>query len=275
MIERAQFLLRRHPKESVPKVAVTGVDGVGKSTATWHALEALAKENQLKIVKPNPPAELITPAGRINQYIGLYRLVDRLHGLADRRRSRTSILIVNSLRVALQGRIVEPGLVRRHRPDLIVTTRDLITDSAVYQVFYTPRQLLRPIPERIARAKRVSGTAYRDLILFLTVDPQEAMRRIEKRIEEEKAKAPEITRAHWLHMHENQKAILLLQAEYYQVIPYVRRQNPTRIIEVDTLEYSREEVSNIIAQEVRAYLDGAREPQWLHYPQVDNNIKSR
>lgn len=253
-------------REKYPKVAITGVDGVGKSTSTWYALERLAKEDGLTIVKPNPPAEVITPDGRINQYVGLYSLVDRIHGFIDRYQNKTLVLLVNTFRVAVQGRIVEPRMINLYSPDVVVSTRDLIIDSAVYQVFYTPKELLRPAQQRINRAKMISGSPYRDLIVLLTVDPSEAVHRIERRIEEEKQKAPVTQRIHWVHLHENEAALQLLQAEYYGVLQLVRERHPTRIAEIDTNIYSREGVSGIIRNEILNFLSGNNQKEWVYYP---------
>lgn len=256
-------------REHYPKVAITGVDGVGKSTSTWYALERLAKGDGLTIIKPNPPAEVITPDGRINQYIGLYSLVDKLHAFVDRYQNKALVLLVNTFRVTIQGRIVEPRMIIHNKPDVVVTTRDLITDSAVYQVFYAPKKLLPPAPQRIDRAKRISGSPYRDLIVFLTVDPDEAVRRIERRIEEEKSRLPIGQRPHWVHLHENTGAIQLLQAEYYEVLPIIRWRHPTRVAEIDTNIYPREEVSSIIRDEILAFISGNNQREWVNYPAKD------
>ena len=251
----------------IPLVSLAGPDGAGKSTAAFKAATLMVRERGLILAKPNAPAELFTPEGVTRHYDAVYSLLERLHADFDDKGNKMGVLLVNMIRSTVQGRVIEPRLVRNYNPDAIWRTRDLIVDYAVYQGFYVPYKWVGSVQERIDRAKAISGSRFSNLIFFVTVDPAEAVRRIGQRIEDEKRELPEHGRVHHRHMHEEIGPLTEILAGYYEVLPVIREMHPeTRIVEIDSDVIASEEAALIITQETMAYLGGGNQPGWVNYP---------
>ena len=195
------------------KVSITGIDGAGKSTVTGIVVTTLGQDN--RVARISRPAYSIVEGYKQNHYQRLLNVVDSLHEIADRTCNKRCVLCANVLNVLLQGRIIEPGLIRRIKPDIVIGSRDYLIDPAVYAIFYSPLLAKKNMDDRITHIQRMTGIYFRDIIFFLTVPPDEAVSRIEKRIALERANSTKPERKKWRHMHEQTHHLSLLQPQYY------------------------------------------------------------
>lgn len=99
--------------------------------------------------------------------------------------------------------------------------------------------------ERLDFFRRLTGSEFRDVVFFLTVPPDVAVSRIEKRIAEE-AMGQQSTRPKWKHMHERAEHLGRLQEEYYAAIDTASKKGAKEIHEIDTSNSSQHEVADFI-----------------------------
>ncbi|CAN5186199.1 hypothetical protein BH11PAT1_BH11PAT1_7680 [soil metagenome] len=238
-------------RESSRRFAVTGIDGAGKNTIIEQVVKELSPK--YSIVKPNVPAYSLKDGHEQQHYTGLLHFLDLMYEYGDRTRNPRLIGAVNSLFVMANSRLVEPGMVRNVRPDLVIGERDFHLDPAVYALVYSPLLANKPMQERIKFLQKVTGAHQRTAIFFLTVPADEAVRRIKGRIAGEKVSAEGVRRTKWRHMHENGPTLQRLQREYYPAITALQQISPVDIVEIDTAELSPEGVAELVASKIDSY----------------------
>ncbi len=249
-------------RERLVRGAVTGIDGAGKDSVLSAAIEVLGEN--FNIVKISRPAVCIIDGNKVMEFTSVFKAIDLMHSIADRMRNVRAILAVNSVNVMFQTRVVEPALVRKYKPDLIIGARDMLVDPCVYSVFYAGGSLAsRGEMERLQIMRRLTATAFRDTIAYLTVDPATAIRRIESRISEESLGRPTLRRK-FRHLHEDPENLKLLAETYYRVLAALQSLHPTSILEIKTDDRSRSEVTCMIVDHFRSYMRGERPTQmWV------------
>lgn len=235
------------------KVSITGIDGAGKSTVT--DLTALSLGQDSRIARISRPTYSIVRGQKTMHYEKLLRGVDRLHAIADQMEDITLICGVNALNVVLQGRVIEPGLIRKIRPNLVLGSRDYLIDPSVYAIFYTRRFSRRDMESRLSRLQIISGLDFRDVIFFLTVPPDEAVARIDRRISLEKSDPTKPLREKWRHMHEKSEHLGRLQCEYNEALEVARKRSGTQIIEIDTTRHTQDETASLITDKLKDLLN--------------------
>lgn len=234
-------------------VSITGIDGAGKSTTTDTVAEDIGRQE--RVVKLFRPAYSIIEGRRELHFQRLIGLIDALHTRADASQDRRMVLTANAIHVVMQGRVIEPILTEKLRPTIILGARDFHIDPAVYAIFYSPALQRKPIEKRLKRMRVITGQEYRNIIFFLTVSPEEAVNRIEKRIEIEREALTPVERKKWRHMHEHPQQLERLQGEYRTAFDAMERSSPsTRIIEINTMLYSQAEVSKQIGDYLKSIL---------------------
>lgn len=232
------------------KVAITGIDGSGKSTALAMLVDNLKQDNRI-VKATNHPVYSVVNGEKEYHYRRLIGLVDMLHGLADQSHNPNFVCTVNALHVILQGRVIEPTLIQRIQPTIVLGARDLLVDPAVYSVCYSPRLAHKDMPERMDFIERLTGAPYRDLIFFLTVPPEEAVARIERRIKVEEESSDKVERPKWRHMHENPSQLDLLQHEYFKALNEIQKRSAIEVVQIDTSTMIQSEVASLIASIIR------------------------
>ena len=225
--------------------SITGIDGAGKSTVSDIITNTLGADT--RIGKISRPAYSFVEGTKRMEYARLMGIVDFAHNLADRTESRRLSLYANALDVILQGRVIEPGFLRRIQPQLVLGTRDYLIDPAVYAIYYSPALARHPVEERIDLLKGITGLEFRDVIFLLTVAPDEAVSRIERRIAAESAGHAQSTRLKWRHMHEQEEYLDRLQKEFHTVLNYVSGSTSSEINVIDTSCYTQEQVAEMIS----------------------------
>lgn len=232
------------------KVAITGIDGSGKSTTLGMVVDDLKQDNRIAKAT-NRPVYSVINGQKEYHYRALIGFIDRLHGLADQSRNPNLVFAVNTVHVMLQGRLIEPTLMHRVRPTLVLGARDLLVDPAVYAVCYSPPLARKNMSDRVSFLKRLTGAPYRDIIFFLTVPPEEAVARIEGRIRAENESIEPIERPKWRHMHENPQQLALLQREYSVALAEIQKRSGAEVIPINTSGVEQVNIASLIVNVIR------------------------
>ncbi|GEM_PF-988289 len=213
------------------KVSVLGIDGSGKSTITDSIAMQFGRDN-LRIARVGLPTYTIVEGERRDPYRRLLGMVDGLQGLPGG--------VDIALNVFLQGRVVEPGLIRSLRPDLLIGSRDYVIDPSVYAMFYSPTLSRRPMGQRLAIMNRITGLNFRKVIFLLTVPPEVALERLERRRTLQKPGTRVVGERRAPDKHENTHSLGLLRREYDSALNEVARRTDTQIFEVDAMREPNE-----------------------------------
>ncbi len=237
------------------RVAIVGIDGSGKSSTTLRGIQLLGQllGNERTILKPGRDAFVVR--GGVVTYMTprLSRFFERLFRRADATRRRSWIGLSRILFVLAQG-IVEPALIRRCRPDLVLSTRCMVLDPAVYAGVYFPwldRRL--SLAHRLRAARLASRLPCRDVYILLRTPPREAMGRIHRRISRDHGREP-LPREYWLHLHEEEATLARLGRRFDEALGEARKLAAIEVIEIDTSASGEEAVAQRIANEVLARL---------------------
>lgn len=263
-------------KERTPdpiRVAITGIDGAGKNSTLDGVVDRLKPD--YSIVKPNIPASSFENGRERKHYTKLLKLIDNLHEYGDRTNNPKMVGAVNSIFVLLNSRLVEAGMIRNVHPDLVIGERDFHLDPSVYAIFYSPALAKRNMEERMKLVQKVTGAEDRSVIFFLTVPPDEAIKRINGRIEAEKKTSEGVKRLKWRHLHEEPHSLNRLQHEYYNAIAALRKRSPVDIIEIATNDFSQGDVVGFIAQTIDGYAQAKKnkgEHKWEKYGKTGKRI---
>jgi len=226
------------------RISVIGIDGSGKSSTTLKAIYSLSQHipicktgrNSFSIWKGN--ISLCLPK-MANCFESLFKRIDAT-------KKRQWIGLTRLLFVFFQGWL-EPHMIKKYRPGLVMSTRCMIIDSAIYSDFYYPWISQRiAIESKLRFARQYSHLPFRDLYFFLDTPIETAMERIYKRISDDH---PEITygRDYWLHLHEHEESLQILDRKFRETIHVAQRKVPFKVVEIDTAKHGEEEVSNLVS----------------------------
>lgn len=244
----------RYSVESPLRAVITGIDGAGKSTTAGIIAERMGKEYRLAKCGPSRPVYAIIDGRKQYHYQRILGLIDHLHRLAEKTKKPEFIGAVNAINVVLNGRVIEPSLIQRFQLELVLGARDFYIDPSVYSIVYQPRLARKPMNERIDFLRTVTGVPFTDVVFFLTVPPEEAVTRIERRIAIERQNPGASEREKWRHMHENPETLTLLQHEYYGALTELQTRSPVQIYEIDTLGMPQLQVADFIANTIREHV---------------------
>jgi len=238
-------------------MAITGPDGSGKSTTA--RMVALRLGEDFRVVQPGPSRPVYAVLNRRIEYPfqRLIHLIHRLHALADRTRLRFVVGAVNTLNVLVCARVIEPSMVQRFAPDLVLSGRDFRVDPCVYSSVYLPAFAELSLRTRLEWLGRLTGVAFNDVVFFLTVPPGEAIRRIDARIVAERSDPRSIAETRswrWRHIHEDPQTLAFLQREFFRAFDVLQGQWPVHVYEIDTSDLPQAEVVEFIVTTVRAYM---------------------
>jgi thymidylate kinase len=179
----------------------------------------------------------------------------------DATKKRQWIGLTRLLFVFSQG-LLEPYMIKKYRPGLVMSTRCMIIDSAIYSDFYYPWISQRiAIESKLRFARQYSRLPFRDLYFFLDTPIETAMERIYKRISDDH---PEITygRDYWLHLHEHEESLQILDRKFRETIQVAQRKVPFKVVEIDTAKHGEEEVSNLISDDSLNFHKGDPFESW-------------
>ena len=227
------------------RISIIGIDGSEKSTTTWRAVYSLS--HHFRVCKTGRNPFYIRQGSISHCFPKAATFFEGLFKTIDSTKKRQWIGLTRLLFVFFQG-LLEPYMIRKYHPDLIMTTRCMVIDSAVYSDFYYPFISQKmTIEGKLRLAQKYSRLPFRDLYFFLNTPIHAAMERIHKRISDGH---PEISygRNYWLHLHEHEESLRLLDQKFRETLQVAQRKAPFKIIEIDTAIRPEEEVSRLISE---------------------------
>lgn len=235
------------------RVAVIGIDGAGKSSTTLRAIELLAGEGV--ICKPGRDAFAQQGARREYCVPAISNFFERLFKRVDGTRRRA---LIGASRLAFIGyqRWLEPHMIRRYQPKLILSTRCMIIDPAIYGDIYSTALTRFSLERKMLALRRFSGLPFRDLYLFLETPARVALDRIHCRI----ANTPGFEhqpREYWLHLHESEPVLRRLGDRFAEALEVARTLAPFDLVRIETALHQEGEVAGRIASEIRSRLAAA------------------
>jgi thymidylate kinase len=242
------------------RISIIGIDGSGKSTTTLRAIRSLS--SQFQICKPGRGPFFVW-RGHISYCLPkVARFFEDLFKKVDATKKRQLIGMTRLLFVLFQGWL-EPFMIKRYQPELVMTTRCMIIDSAIYSDFYYPQISQKmAIEGKLRLTQKYSRLPFRDLYFFLDTPIKIAMERIYKRISEDH---PEITygRDYWLHLHEHEGSLQLLDQKFRKTLQVARKMASFRIVEIEAAKYPEEEVSQLISEYSSDFCKGGLTGDWI------------
>jgi thymidylate kinase len=242
------------------RISVIGIDGSGKSSTTLKAIYSLSHHIPICKTGRNP---FSIWAGNISPCLPKTAIFfESLFKRIDATKRRQWIGLTRLLFVFFQGWL-EPYMINKYRPGLVMTTRCMIIDSAIYGDFYYPWISQRiAIESKVRLAQQYSRLPFRDLYFFLDTPIETAMERIYKRISDGH---PEITygRDYWLHLHEHEESLRELDRKFRGTLIIAQRMAPFKVVEIDTTKYGEEEVSNFISEYSANFHKGYPFESWV------------
>jgi thymidylate kinase len=229
------------------RVSVVGIDGSGKSSTTLRAIQQLSAEG--RICKPGRDAFVQQGSDRQYCFPRISNFVERVFRRVDASRRRG---LIGLSRIAFVGyqRWLEPHMIRRFQPVLVLNTRCMIIDPVIYCDIYWPTLSRFSLKQKIAAFHRFAGLPFRDLYVLLRTPAAVALDRIHRRV----AQTPDLAqqpREYWLHLHESEAILARLGRRFEEVLEVARGLAGFDIVEVETTLYDELAVARRIAEEIR------------------------
>jgi thymidylate kinase len=227
------------------RISIIGIDGSGKSSTTLRAIYSLSHHLSICKTGRNP---FSIWKGNISPCLPeMANCFESLFKRIDATKKRQWIGLTRLLFVFFQGWL-EPYMIKRYRPELVVGTRCMIIDSAIYSDFYYPWISQRmAIENKLRFAQLYSRLPFRNLYFFLDTPIEAAMERIYRRISDDH---PEITygRNYWLHLHEHEESLRFLDQKFRETLQVAQTKALFKIVEIDTVKQNEEQVSKLICE---------------------------
>jgi hypothetical protein len=232
------------------RVAVVGIDGAGKSSTTLRAIDLLSGDYNIG----KPGRDAFVQRGPDRQFCakGVSDTFERAFRWVDGTGRRAFIGASRLAFIAYQGWL-EPYLLGKFKPDLLLSTRCMIVDPAIYSQVYWPVSGRWSLPSRFRWFRGLSRLPFRDLYILLRTPAPVAMKRIFGRI----AKTPGYEnqpREYWLHLHEREPILDRLGNLFEEALTVGRRLRGFDVVQIETVDYSEEQVAERIAGEIRKRL---------------------
>lgn len=233
------------------EVTVTGIDGSGKSTTISYLVDRLAKD--YVVAHSGRPAYIFGPEMDQRKYLfeNSINSIDKVNELGDMIESKTAVAMANIVNVLAWGRR-HKKIIKEYAPDIIFSGRHRTIDSAVYSTYYFPGTSNLPHTMRTTIAEEITRTGQPDLLVYLNITPDAAVRRINDRIEKENQET-ELVRPKWKHMHENPNDLEMLKKEYEKILRYYDKLG-WNIQVIDVEKVSQNEVVDKVEKLIREEL---------------------
>lgn len=233
------------------RASITGIDGAGKDSVSELVADILGKE--LDVVKVTPPIYGIRDGIESLEFSALIQAYDLVNSAAVRSQNKNAVLLAQAAYVLLQTRVIEPSMIRRYKPDVVIGARDMLVDPAVYANLYAKGTLgSQSINNRIQTMHKITGTPYRQSITLLTAEPRTALEKIKNQMMEN----TEGGRKRLHYVHETEEHLTYLSQSYRQVLRVLRENHPTPILEVDTNSKMQSESALIVVSHLSMCIRG-------------------
>lgn len=234
-------------KDSPFRVSVVGIDGSGKGSVTDTIAEGFGQER--RVARIGLPTYTIVEGQRSEPYRRVLGAIDRLQSLPGG--------VDIALNVLLQGRVVEPGLVRSMMPELLIGSRDYVIDPSVYATLYSPTLSKRPMGLRMDVMQRITGLSPRNAIFFLSVPPEVAVERLERRLAAQKAGVYIPGDRRQRDKHENVHDLKTVRREYHEALNVVTKHSSTQVFEIDATR-EQDEVAGRVRSAIASFMQGTQ-----------------
>jgi len=230
---------------------ICGTDGSGKNTALENAYLQFLLENQnTTILEVGKPTRYWDGNRWTIVELGITRALDELHQRADKSKNPRKVMLASMMSVLFMWRHQARYWSEKYKPDMVVSIRDPHIDPAAYAPFYAPDTLGRlSIPDRIKVVKGLTGAPYPEEVVFLDLDPEIAVSRIEQRMAEEIRDGSDGNRpVKWLHLHENVDGLRNIRNEFYRVLNYMEGSQGTRVTRIDASQSKEAVAGELVAR---------------------------
>jgi thymidylate kinase len=241
------------------RISIIGIDGSGKSSTTSRAIRSLSTHFPICKTGRNP---FFIWKDQLSYFLPrVAHFFEVLFKRVDATKKRQWIGLTRLLFVSFQGWL-EPYMIRRYHPVLIMTTRCMVLDSAIYSGFYYPFLSQKMTMEtKLKLAQLYSRLPLRDLYFLLDTPIHVAMERIYKRIADDHP-AISYGRDYWLHLHENEGSLKFLNRKFRETLQIAQGMTPFKIVEIDTAERGEDRVAQIISDYSVVFREGRLAESW-------------
>ena len=229
------------------RVSVVGIERAGKSSTTLRALERLSAE--ACICKPGRDAFVQQGGHREYCFPRVSNGFEKFFHRVDASRRRSLIGLSRIAFIAYQ-RWLEPYLIGKYRPSVVLSTRCMIIDPTIYCDIYWPTLKRFSLRHRMRAFQQFSGVPFRDLYIFLRTPASVALERIHRRVSQTPG-LKEPPREYWLHLHESESTLARLGTHFEEAFAVARTLANLEVLDVDTTRYDETTVAQIIADEIR------------------------
>jgi thymidylate kinase len=244
------------------RISVVGIDGSGKSTTTFRAIETLGKD--FTICRTGRPPCIVS-GEKTNLYLPrISNFFEKMFKEADVSRNSRRIILTRLLFIQFQSWL-EPRMVRAFRPHIVMSPRCMVLDPAVYSQFYFPSLAHKlSISSALKLSQLYCRLPFRHLYFYLNTPVSIAMERIYKRISKEH---PDVkNREYWLHLHEHEEALNRLNMRFRKTLEVAQKISNFKVIEIDTEKFCEEEVFHMIAEYSKKCWNMALDKDWITIP---------
>lgn len=251
------------------KAAITGIDGSGKSSL----LDRLVSHPDFSLKATISRPKYVPGAWQVNAvpvHRRLFGAVDYLTLMGDRFNNGLLTGAVYAGMIVVGYKPAETIATRIYKPDLLITERDIVIDSAVYSAFYFPR-IGGNVNTRLRIASLLTLTHLPDLVIYLSVDPEVALMRIQESLEKKRW----MGRKFKPHIHETLEGLVALQTFFMNGLNSAAA-NGTEVIEVDANKESPEDMAARLApmliRYAQAFANSGKGKMGGHRsPRIDQN----
>jgi len=235
-------------KKRYLRVSITGIDGVGKTSAI-HAL--------LTHFAPTDVAVRYLPVDteKKDVFSWIDGILEKIWLFSEKRGWK----FILSLLYPIATLLYKPSCLLRfsfgREPRILINHRDPIIDSSVYVDFYwgcIVKILRLSQSAKIKWAKQIILEDLPDIVILLETDPEIALARIETRIKErklEELQSPKSVK----HFHETKKTLRELQAAFKEVLWEAKRIKPSmEVYCLNTERLSPKAIGFLVARIIKA-----------------------
>jgi len=244
------------------RISVVGIDGSGKSSTAMRSIFSLSEH--FPICKPGRMAFSIYQGNPKMFLPEISIFFESLFKKVDQTKKRNLIGLSRIIFVLYQNWL-EPFMIRRFSPKIVLSTRCMIIDSAIYAGFYYLTVQRVSLDRRLKLISRWIKLPFRDLYFLLQTPINEAIERIHRRIAQEHGEHGDylLNREYWLHIHENEPILNVLAQNFRQGLADAQRLKSFQVIEIDTSKYNELQVSNLISDFTIKFFQNDFQEKWM------------
>lgn len=161
--------------EKIFTASITGIDGSGKTTTVNAVANLLSGTYSVGVLASLRNFSYVFHKGE--QKFLFPELSSKIASLYEKGQDYNPLALFASCisHVVLQGRLIEPHIIRNYNPDFLITDRNRLVDSIIMFMTYG----ITGIPMRVMASvvEAIGGKSVTDDLILLTVDLETAHRR--------------------------------------------------------------------------------------------------